>query len=252
MQTENAFMSVLPKIKCRNRLDREDFARLCIFTATMYARTNVMGRHFKNFFRDIHELVVKGERAHNARPVTSLETKDMAEHAHQRTIQATLQTLPQMLFRMSLAILETDDRLGFITSDTPCIWFDPDAYKLPPGLRNPNLGNPRIEISLPVTPQHALLFTHSKLRGYMRSAPQTVNELNRRVRFGCAESFISKTGETNPFWFHEGVIPDDAWENTEEGKHALQQAQRHRDAREKWKKEHQAEATNTKAKTAGE
>ena len=83
-------------------------------------------------------------------------------------IQATLQTLPQMLFRMSLAILETDDRLGFITSDTPCILFDPDVYKRPPGLRSPNLGNRRIEISCPVyyTSTHTALFALAPERVY--------------------------------------------------------------------------------------
>jgi hypothetical protein len=238
MRTEDAFMSVLPKIKERRKLDPQDIAWLCNFVAAMHARTSAMGRHFSKFFSAIHELVVKGERAHNAPPITSIQTKNMAQYAHQRMIQATLQTVPQMLFRMSLAILETDDELGFITSDTPCVLFDPDAHKRPPAQRSPNLGNARIEVSLPLTPQLALVFSHSRIRGYMRGVPQYVDALNSRVRFSCFEHFISWRGETKPFWYKEGTLPDDAWENTPEGRDALQQMRRRREAQEAWEKEH--------------
>lgn len=245
MHTEDAFMAVLPKVRDGRRLKAEDIAWLCIFTAAMHARTNAVGRRFSRFFDAIHELVLKGERAHNAPPVTSLETKDMALYAHQRMIQATLRTVPQMLFRMSLAILQTDDPLGFVTSDTPCVLFDPDAYRRPPAYRTPNLSNPRIEVSLPLTPQHALVFSHSRIRGYMRGVPQYVDELNCRVRFGCSEHFISWKGETKPLWFEEGPLPDDAWENTPEGKWALEERDRVRAAHEAWKKEHQEHSGNS-------
>jgi hypothetical protein len=238
METEDAFMAVLPKIRDKRKLEAEDVAGLCIFTAAMHARTSAMGRQFSEFFGGIHELVLKSERARNAPPVASLEAKDRAQYAHQYMIRATLETLPQMLFRMSLAILETDDRLGFITSDTPCVWFDPDAYKLPPGLRAPSLSNPKVQVSLPLTPQNALIFSHSRLRGYMRAAPQNVDELNRRVRFGCSQYFISWKGETKPSWFEAGVLPRDAWENTAEGKRVLQQMQRYREAAEAWEKDY--------------
>jgi hypothetical protein len=239
MHTEDGFLRVLPKIQQRNKLETRDIAALCIFTAAMFARTNMMGRQFIKFLGDIHELVVKGERTNNALAGTSLETADMAQHAHQRMIQATLETLPQMLFRMSLAVLDTDDELGFITSDTPCIWFNPDSHKLPPALRSPNLSDPRIEISIPLTPRHTLLFSHSHLRGYARATPQYVDELNWRVRRGCSEQFISWKGEIKPSWLEAGVLPDDAWENTAEGKHSLREAKRQREAMEAWKKAHE-------------
>jgi hypothetical protein len=245
MRTEDAFVNVLSKIEDSRSLEMRDIAGLCIFTAAMHARTNSMGRHFRNFLGELHELVVKGERAHNALPVTSLETADMAQHAHQRMIQATLETLPQMLYRMSLAILETDDELGFITSDTPAVWFDPDSHRRPPALRSPNLSDPRIQISMPLTPRHTLLFSHSRFRGYMRATPQNVDALNWRVRVRCSEHFISWKGQTKPSWFEKGVLPADAWENTTEGTHAVQEAQRRREAMEAWKREHEERESNS-------
>jgi hypothetical protein len=112
MRTEELFVAVLPKIRERRTLGRDDLARLCIFTAAMQARTNSMGRRVKDFLGGIHELVAKDEQKHNAQARTSLETVDIARHANQRMIQSVLRALPQMLFRMSVVILETDDRVG--------------------------------------------------------------------------------------------------------------------------------------------
>jgi len=234
MQVEDAFVSILPKIKNRQRLDMEEMGSLCIFTASMYARTNDMGSRWKTFLTEIHRQVVTGERDNNAPAITSVMTKDLVAHAHPYSVQATLKSLPQMLFRMSLTILETDDELGFITSDTPCVWRDPDAYKLPPGLRFPSLGRPKIEVSLPVTPHQALVFSHSNVRGYMHVHPRYRDELNRRVVSGCGQYFISWKGETKAAWFDEGVLAEDAWENTEEGKRELEENQKPKEAYNRW------------------
>ena len=73
----------------------------------------------------------------------------------------------------------------------------------------------------------------------MSATPQAVDELNRRVRFGCSEHFISWTGVTKLSWFEQGVLPDDAWENTTDGRRALQEMQRYREARDAWEREYQ-------------
>ena len=41
---------------------------------------------------------------------------------------------------MHMAILNTDDEVGFLTSDQPCVWFDPEAYKRPAMYRSIGLG----------------------------------------------------------------------------------------------------------------
>jgi hypothetical protein len=62
---------------------------------------------------------------------------------------------------------------------------------------------PTPEIS-PVTYQHV---------------PQlVVDEANRMTRAHSLNEIVSWTGETRAHWFEGGDIPDDAWENTEEGK----------------------------------
>lgn len=238
MQTESAFMAVLPKITAGQSLSISDRAQLCIFMAAMHARANEAGRRFAKFFGDVHRLVVKGEREHNAPPVTSLETKDLAQHAHQRMVQATLDVVPQMLFRMSLAVLVTDERLGFITSDTPCNWNDPDSHRKPPAMRGSSLSCRRIEITLPLTPRHTLMFTHNpKLNGYFRIAPPAVDELNRIQRFRCLDQFISLTGETKSIWFEERSLPADAWEITPDGREAMAEHQRRIEMMQAWQRE---------------
>ena len=40
----------------------------------------------------------------------------------------------------------------------------------------------------------------------------------------ASDEFVSWKGETSPYWFELGTPPDDAWENTEAGKKAMQQS----------------------------
>lgn len=51
--------------------------------------------------------------------------------------------------KMHLSILNTDDEVGFITSDDPCVWFDPEAYKRLPFYRSVGLGYRSVEVHCP-------------------------------------------------------------------------------------------------------
>ena len=234
MQTENAFVRLLPKIRRRQELNDYDRAHLCVFTAAMFSRTKAKGDHFRKQFRRLHEVVEDLEQAHGAEPKTSLETKLFVDYAHQYTIGSALSILPQMFSQMSLAIFETDSEVGFITSDTPCVWFDPDAYKRPPFYRSPGLARRKIEVTLPLTPQHLLFISHSNLRGYLRAVPRLVDEVNRRTRFYCADYFVSWKGETKPYWFDPGQEPEDSWERSDAGKRVLAEREKRAKAKAEW------------------
>jgi hypothetical protein len=41
---------------------------------------------------------------------------------------------------------------------------------------------------------------------------------------GASDQFVSWEGETRPYWFELETPPDDAWENAEAGKKAMQQS----------------------------
>lgn len=190
-----------------------------------------MGEHWKQFQRELHEKVVALEKAHNAEPSLSLETAQYSEQAHQRLIASALDIEAPMLFQMEMLILVTADETGFITSDTPCVWFNPNLYKFPPFYRSPGLAQKDIEVTLPLTPQHLLVISHHKYPQYVDAKPEAIDELNRRTRFHCAVEFVSRNGETRPYWFDPGKEPEESWEKSEEGKRALAMRDRFQKAR---------------------
>jgi transposase len=63
---------------------------------------------------------------------SSLETGVMVEYAHQHLIGMSIKSEAPMLFQMSMTIMVTDDELGFVTSDKPCLWFNPSLQHLRP------------------------------------------------------------------------------------------------------------------------
>lgn len=201
-------------INKRVSLSSEERAQLCIFTAAMSVRTKSQKDNFGKTFRELHEMVEDMEKFHKAPPSTSLETKVLRDYAHQITIKEMLEMMPPILYRMSLVILVTDDATGFITSDEPCVWFNPDLYKYPPLYRHPGLGQPKIEVTLPLTPKYLLIFSWYNLNGYLPVKEHHVDEFNRRTRGLCDEYFVSRKSETKPIWFDMGIMPEDAWEKT--------------------------------------
>lgn len=232
---ENQFVSVLGRIRRREQLTPLDKARLCLFTAAMHTRATAMGEHWKEFHQGVHNQVVALEKKRNAPPAKSLETADMVKHAHPYLVESGVEVLAPMLFGMPMSILVTEDELGFITSDNPCVRNVPNAHRLPPMLRHPSLSQPEIEISLPLTPQHMLFISHRVYPLYVDVKQTTVDDANRLRWLDCTEEFVSWKGETRPYWLDPGKEPDDAWEKTPEGKAALAEAETYR----KWQAEYE-------------
>jgi Protein of unknown function (DUF4238) len=133
------------------------------------------------------------------------EVKRLAESPLQHTLRISISTQVALLSHMNLAILWTDDSLGFITSDAPCVWFDPDWHNQPAFYRAPSLASPTIEISLPLSPTHLLLISHSGPTGYRKIPMQGLDEINRRTRFHAKDTFVVNHNESKPYWYDEGV-----------------------------------------------
>jgi hypothetical protein len=215
---ENDFVRALTRIRRRENLNAVDRARLCLFTAAMHTRSVAMGEHWRKQQENLHKIVADLEERRNVPPKASLGTAKMVEHAHLHLIGMGIETEAPLLFQMQMSIIVTDDEVGFITSDTPCVWFNPELYKVPPLRRSPGLGQAAIEVTLPLTPHHLLVISHRQMPLYFPMSQQAVDEFNRRTRFYCAEEFVSWKGETRPFWFDCGTEPEDSWEKSRKRK----------------------------------
>ena len=122
-----------------------------------------------------------------------------------------LRAVTPVLMKMNMLILNTDDPLGFITSDQPVAWFDPEAYKLPPPYRSPALGSPTIEVTMPLSPEQCLVFAWQCPTGYIEASATALDELNRRHRALSGQHIVAKSKNTKPHWFEDFDPSDDAF-----------------------------------------
>jgi hypothetical protein len=221
---ENAFVSVREKIERRQTLTDEERATLCLFAAGMHSRTRPAGDHWQQTAQQLHEMVSSMEQQYGTAPTTSRHTRRLVEIAPQYLVMTMLDVQTPLLYQMKMSILVANDELGFITSDSPCVWFNPNAYTLPPFYRSPGLAQRDIEVTLPLTPNHMLFISHRKNQFYIDVGQHSVDQANRLTRAHAADEFVSWKGETRPSWFESGTPPEDAWENTEAGKKAMQQS----------------------------
>src|SRR5262249_20567573 len=129
--------------------------------------------------------------ADRSRSFTYAQVKAMAEHPLQTTLVPMIEAETPRLLQLDLAVVTTSTGQGFITSDTPCVWFDPEGYKRPPFFQAPALMYPSIEITLPVSPRQLVMLNRQGVTGYFVASDETVDDFNRRTRFHCADYFVT-------------------------------------------------------------
>jgi Protein of unknown function (DUF4238) len=214
-------------------LTDEDKATLCLFVATARFRTPRNRDHWK---RQWGEAVELGDRiAENIESLSSEEKaalqsvpppsgptisieelRALAEQPLQRMLRAATTAETEILSYMTITIICTSNDAGFITSDAPVVWFDPQLYKRPAFWRSLALGAETIEVTMPIAPSRLLLLTHRRLReGYIHipeSAVYLIDENNRRTRFHRDEHFVSNSKEKKEVWFDAGTPPP-GWED---------------------------------------
>ncbi|MGX9218954.1 DUF4238 domain-containing protein [Massilia varians] len=213
----------------------EEMAWALAFVATAQARTAAHRNFHRDQWRGIRErmeamqaamdrapssqragMALPEPRGANGATDRGLGIEDVLRIENQ-PIQAmigpTIKSVLPALSRMHVAVLCTDDEIGFVTSDCPCVWFDPEAHKRPPLYRAPGLGSPTIEVTLPISPRQCLIISHEpELQGFVDLDLHLVDELNRRHIHHCDRSFISSSEKAKPIWFETRPMPEDAWE----------------------------------------
>lgn len=219
-------------LKKMKPLNSERKALLCEFVAAMLTRTPAFRAHHKNQWSMLSEKMdtmmkaVEGMsanermRMHTERPATNgndtgldyEQVKDLAENPLQHMMLPWIVKLTPLLYRMNLLILCTNDPTGFITSDDPCVWFDPEACKRPPFYQTPGLMFPNIEVTLPISPRQAVLISHHDYNnGYIDAPESYVDEMNRRTLFHADSFFIVNGNTVKSECFDPGVEPEDSW-----------------------------------------
>lgn len=126
------------------------------------------------------------------------DVRRVVEHPIQTLMPSHLRVQTPLLEKLKLTVLcaAGDDR--FITSDSPCVWCDPEGHKRPPMFRGPALMYDTVEITMPISPTRLLMLSHKHdLWDYLDVGDDIVTEVNRRTWAYANTEIITQTQTLN-------------------------------------------------------
>jgi hypothetical protein len=226
---ENEFVTIRDSTLTQQKQPTpEERVWLCAFLAASQARTPTQLNHLgKQWGKALEEMDRMIEWAKDATPeqmadAASLgrgsgpglsydDVKRMAEKPVETWLVPLITEMTPLLARLDFAVIECSPNRVFITSDNPCVWFDPQWHTRPPFYQAPALIYPTIEISLPVSPRQVIFLNRQGRVGYFAAGERATEEFNRRTRFHCAEYFIVSSNATKAIWFDQSDEPEDSW-----------------------------------------
>lgn len=192
------------KIKNKLPLTEEEHIILCVFVSVMLQRTLRHKDNLESFFDNLIEHAETLVQAQNLKPEKTQELRGYKENIHKLGVVQLLPDITELLMHMSLAFLCAEDGAKFITSDDPCILFNPDLQWqrfFSPGLIQKN-----VNLTLALSPEILLCMSWSNLRGYIRWKKRLIEEANRMAVSRCYKYFVSNSPKTRWLWFRSYPI----------------------------------------------
>jgi hypothetical protein len=230
-QLEDEFVNLRDKTLAVHREpDLRERVMLCAFVAASHARTPTQRDHWSAIWRQVLEKAdavraqfgpdLEERKAPASTPpgpsrrnltFSYDDVRAMMERPIESSLWPMVQAQTPLLAQLDMVVLITTDSPGFITSDNPCVWCDPEAPKRPPFYQPVGLQYDSIEISLPISPRQLLLLNRRGATGYASAPQRLLDEMNRRTRAYCAEYFVTNSQVMRPVWFELGKEPEDSW-----------------------------------------
>ena len=221
----------------RRPLPSLQYGYLLIFIASLHVRTPVMRDHHGKFWKEVldscEELETRMKTAtieeikraisprrsgsDNKNSMSMDQVRQIAENTMQEMLVPFIAAEARCLAFLKASVLCTDSEPGFITSDKPVNWFNPEAYKNHPFWRSPSFSDPKLEITMPISPNQLILLTHGEYGlNYFDVSDKCVLEANTCQRFNCDKNFVVNKDFLDPRWFDRGEKPEDSWEKRNE------------------------------------
>ena len=225
-ELEGRFADIRARLENHSELSAIEIVSLLAFMVAMSFRTKAYRDFQQSQFMKVFELADSvAKQFADGRPgppngaseptgvsVNVGDIKEVAERPIQTLLPIQMNATLPVFASMSIAIVETAEVPGFITSDDPCIWFDPDAYRRPPMYRSPSLMDSDVEVTLPISPRQMAMLNRKGVAGYCTAPHRVIEECNRRVVTYADEYVIVSRDMKDEAWFEEREPPEDAWE----------------------------------------
>jgi len=214
-------------IEPRKRLPAVPHVKLVAFVVAMQWRTPAARKHIQDQWEPV--LALGNEMIESLRRMTPEErqaaakvslpssgpamgmdrVKMIVEQPLQTTLPSHLRVITPKLAQMKATVLCAAGAARFITSDNPCAWFDPEAYKRPPMYRGVGLMYDSIEVTMPISPTRCLLISHRHdLWDYVDVEDEVVHRTNARTRAYATAKFIAQGPTSDTRWYEVGCPPE--------------------------------------------
>ena len=219
------------KLSSKLPLSEGDKFLLYHFVAAMRARTVAQRNHQRKHWGEV--LLMMGSLTEQwlgtskkaskplsySQDVTKSNRKTLShEQVWKLANQPLQQTMAPMVrdqvthyMSMNMAIICTEIKPGFITSDAPLVWYDPGSSKRSPLYRSPGLIYDTIEVTLPISPKKLLLISwNDNFEGYIDINEEIeIDRLNLRTWYFCDKYFVVNENRKKDFWLGKTSVSDD-------------------------------------------
>ena len=205
----------------KKKLTPNEYFLMCAFIAAMYARTKVQRnqlremwnpalekmqqwkKHLENASEEEIENLKKMPRLGPQKEGLSIkQVEKLVAEPIKEMLETMISSLAPMLAKLDCIIFTTNHEIGFLTSDAPCVWSDPEAYKRPPFYQAPALMWESIEITFPISPNLCVLLNRQSLNGYRPANKFQLSEINRRTIRRCGEYYVSNKENIDKSWLN--------------------------------------------------
>ena len=137
------------------------------------------------------------------------QVKALVANPLQHSVFPMIKAETPLLAGMDYTIFNTKSSPGFITTDYPVVWYDPEAYKRPPLYRDPGLMYPTIEVTMPLSPNQCIVLHRQGQNGHIDVSDDIVFQINSRNLHYADKHFIVNQNALNENWYDAGEEPQD-------------------------------------------
>jgi uncharacterized protein DUF4238 len=218
------------KFSCKLVLSETEKFLLYHFVATMRARTVAQRDHQKKHWGEVLQMMDSlaeqwlgssktpskpisnsPKTTANKRSISHEQVRELANQPLQQTIAPMVRAQVTNYMSMSMAIICTKTKPGFISSDAPLVWYDPCSTKRSFPYNSPGLIYDTIEVTLPISPQQLLFISwNDNLEGYIDIDDEIqIDRLNLRTCLFCKEYFVVNENIKKDFWLGRRACSDD-------------------------------------------
>ena len=201
------------KLSSKLPLSKDEKILIYHFIATMRVRTVAQREHQKKHWSEVQLIMnALAEQWPNASKTKCEQVRELANQPLQQTMAPRVRVQVTNYMSMNMAIVCTETKPGFITSDAPLVWYDPDSFTRPRPFQAPGLIYDTLQVTFPISPKQLLFISRKEdCEGYIDINKEIdIDRFNLRTWLYCNEYFVVNENTIKDFWLGKTIIANGA------------------------------------------